>query len=106
MYLKFILYSIVSLFFVSCSDFWERLELPSVFSDNMILQRETDVYIWGKSYPKTNVEVISSWGKKSITTSDLNGKITEWHIDKECWDKKGVECECGPSWWDNCEEHQ
>ena len=40
----------------------------------MVLQRETDVYIWGKSYPKTNVEVISSWGKKSITTSDLNGK--------------------------------
>ena len=27
-------------------------------------------------------------------------------IDKECWDKKGIECECGPSWWDDCKEHQ
>ena len=35
-----------------------------------------------------------------------NGKIIEWHIDKECWDKKGIECECGPSWWDDCEEHK
>ena len=35
-----------------------------------------------------------------------NGKVTEWHIDKECWNKKGMECECGPSWWDDCEEHQ
>jgi len=76
MHLNFILYSIISLFFVRCLDFGfgPRLELPSVFSDNMILQRETDVYIWGKSYPNENVEVISSWGEKSITTSDLNGK--------------------------------
>tara|TARA_B100000427_G_scaffold109518_1_gene90838 strand:- start:1730 stop:2188 length:459 start_codon:yes stop_codon:yes gene_type:complete len=35
----------------------------------------------------------------------LNGKETEWHIDKECWDNIGNECECGSSWWDDCETH-
>ena len=33
----------------------------------------------------------------------LDGKVMEWHIDKECWDKQGNECECGESWWSECE---
>ena len=33
----------------------------------------------------------------------LDGKIMEWHIDKECWDREGRECECGESWWSECE---
>ena len=35
----------------------------------------------------------------------VDGKIMEWHIDKECWDRDGNECECGESWWSECEEH-
>ena len=35
----------------------------------------------------------------------VDGKIMEWHIDKECWDRDGNECECGESWWSQCEEH-
>ena len=38
--------------------------------------------------------------------TDVDGKQIEWHIDKECWDKKGNSCECGPSWWDDCETHK
>ena len=74
MHLKFILHLIVSLFFVCCYDFGPSLKLPSIFSDNMILQREADVYIWGESYPSTKVQIISSWGKKSNTISDLYGR--------------------------------
>ena len=33
----------------------------------------------------------------------LDGKVMEWHIDKECWDREGNECECGESWWSECE---
>ena len=36
----------------------------------------------------------------------IDGKVIEWHIDKECWDKIGNDCECGKSWWDGCENHQ
>ena len=35
----------------------------------------------------------------------IDGKIMEWHIDKECWDKDGNECECGDRWWSECETH-
>ena len=38
--------------------------------------------------------------------TDLDGKQIEWHIDKECWDEKGNACECGPSWWNDCETHK
>ena len=33
------------------------------------------------------------------------GKIFEWHIDKECWTRSGNPCECGPSWWSDCEKN-
>jgi len=35
----------------------------------------------------------------------VDGKIMEWHIDKECWTRLGNSCECGPNWWSDCEEH-
>ena len=38
--------------------------------------------------------------------TDLDGKQIQWHIDNECWDEKGNACECGPSWWNDCETHK
>ena len=35
----------------------------------------------------------------------VDGKVMEWHIDKECWDRMGNECECGEHWWSDCELH-
>ena len=57
--------------------------------------------LWTRYYENG---VIAS--KYVYDNSANDGKITEWHIDKECWDKKGNPCECGHSWWNDCEEHQ
>jgi len=38
-------------------------------------------------------------------SATLDGKVMEWHIDKECWDSEGNLCECGESWWNDCEKH-
>ena len=53
------------------------------------------------------------WYGNGVTASEytydnttFDGQVTEWHIDKECWDNKGNPCECGASWWDNCEKHK
>jgi len=35
----------------------------------------------------------------------VEGQILEWHIDKECWTRSGDPCECGPSWWSDCEQN-
>ena len=44
------------------------LLMPSLFSDNMVLQQRTVVPIWGKAEPGEKVMVKASWGQKSGTT--------------------------------------
>ncbi len=50
------------------------IKLPAVLSDNMVLQQQTSVKIWGKADPSEKVMVKSSWDKKNYTTqADING---------------------------------
>jgi len=44
------------------------VELPSFFSDNMVLQQQTKCNIWGKADKGKSVVVITSWDKKSYST--------------------------------------
>jgi sialate O-acetylesterase len=53
---KFTVIFILSLFsatFVNAGDLW----LPAIFSDNMVLQRDMDAPVWGKTKPGTIVSV-------------------------------------------------
>ena len=65
---------IISLFainFITSQD----LKLPSIFSDNMILQQDSNVSIWGWSKSKATVLITLSWKEKTlITESNENGK--------------------------------
>lgn len=54
------------------ADIW----LPKIFSDDMVLQREIPVKIWGKSTPKATVGVIL-YDQKKKTTADEKGN---WSI--------------------------
>ena len=51
-----------------------QLKLPEIFSDGMVLQRDTTVAIWGQSKPNKLVTITSSWGYKVSTTSNQDGK--------------------------------
>ena len=66
---------IISLLFLLVSFFTNgQLELNNLFSDNMVLQRNSNVNIWGKSSPNQVIKVYSSWNKTiSKTKSDNNG---------------------------------
>lgn len=55
-----------------------QTQLPSFFSDNMILQQQDDVAIWGTDKPEVKVHVHTTWGVEASTTSDENGK---WQIE-------------------------
>ena len=51
-----------------------KVELPSFFSDNMVLQQQTECNIWGKADTGKSVVVITSWDKKSYSAKvDDNG---------------------------------
>lgn len=48
-----------------------KITLPSVLSDNMVLQQKTDVAVWGTAEPGRTVVIRSSWSKKkTIVESD------------------------------------
>ncbi len=52
-----------------------RPTLPSVFGDNMVLQQESEVLIWGWAEAGKEVRITPSWGKKSSrTTTDADGR--------------------------------
>lgn len=44
-----------------------KIELPSFFSDNMVLQRSSEVNIWGKGKPNSQIKIESDWGENATT---------------------------------------
>ena len=50
-----------------------QLRLANVFSDNMVLQRDQPLKIWGQSSPNSPVQVQMSTGENAKTSSDATG---------------------------------
>ena len=47
-----------------------KVTLPTIFSDNMVLQQKADVAFWGKASGK-RVTITTSWAKgKTVVTPD------------------------------------
>jgi len=49
------------------------LQLPKIFSNNMVLQQNSEVKIWGNDTPNTAISVKASWGEAAVVTSDGKG---------------------------------
>ena len=55
-----------------------ELRLAGVFSDNMVLQRETDCPVWGWAAPGARVSVSASWSRKAVSAvADADGR---WRV--------------------------
>jgi sialate O-acetylesterase len=51
-----------------------KISLPSIFSDNMVLQQNSNVSIWGRARANAKVTVHTSWNsQKYIAMSDADG---------------------------------
>jgi len=73
MKLKFILPAL--LFMLTIFAAKAQVRLAPLFTDNMVLQQQTDAPVWGKAKPNQQITVVSSWDKKKQTvTADKNGK--------------------------------
>ena len=52
-----------------------KVTLPKIFSDGMVMQRETNSNLWGEAKASSNVKITTSWDNKSyVVRSDSNGK--------------------------------
>ena len=54
-----------------------KVRLPQFFSDNMVLQQQTECHLWGWTEPGKKVQVITSWDQKShIVTARKDGRFS------------------------------
>lgn len=54
------------------------VQLPSIFSDNMVLQQNANVRIWGKARPGEKITLKSSWERKKYkVTASAEGR---WEV--------------------------
>ncbi|UCE06145.1 MAG: hypothetical protein JSW07_21600 [bacterium] len=46
-----------------------NVTLPTIFSDHMVLQQNSEVTVWGWGKPLEEVTVIGSWDRKAVHTT-------------------------------------
>ena len=68
---KFIL---IAVFFIYSLSIHAQTKLPSFFSDNMILQQDDNINIWGTDNPNTAINISGNWGENVTTKTDKDGK--------------------------------
>lgn len=57
-----------------CFQIRAEIQLPAIFSSNMVLQQQTNATIWGKASPGETVNVTTSWSKVSYqATTEADG---------------------------------
>ena len=66
--LKNIYFLVLSLLWISCQNSKPTLRLPNLMSDEMILQQDTLVNIWGYAKPDLTIQIEPSWTKEIFTT--------------------------------------
>jgi len=57
-----------------CSNGPGNIELPSLIGDNMLMQQNTDVKIWGKAAPGYKIAVSASWNAEGKAKAGEDGR--------------------------------
>lgn len=50
-----------------------KVTLPALVGDNMVLQQQSKIKIWGWSKPKASIKVTTSWSEKQSAIADKEG---------------------------------
>ena len=70
---KYLSIMLMSGLFFSCNHETNKIVLSPLFTDGMVLQRNTKVNIWGQSSRNTEINIISEWGQELKLKSDSTG---------------------------------
>ncbi|CAD0003977.1 sialate O-acetylesterase [Flavobacterium chungangense] len=57
-----------------------NVSLPNIFGDNMVLQRNSEVKIWGWGNPKEEIKLVSSWNNQEYKVTTNNQAQWEFKI--------------------------
>ena len=69
--------ALVLILVASASLVYAQVRLPKLFSNNMILQRDVAIPVWGTAKPGSQVVVVLN-GKHAKAVADVNGK---WRLN-------------------------
>jgi len=69
---------ILSLIFLVPPTLQANIRLPTILSDNMVLQRNSEVQLWGWSAPSEKIKITCSWNKR--TDSVIASGDAKWSI--------------------------
>ena len=58
-----IIFLFLIFFFVGTIKSQAKIVLPEIIGDNMVIQQQTDVRIWGKANPDAEVFVWTEWNR-------------------------------------------
>ena len=62
-------------FLVSIATTYAKVTPASIFADDMVLQQQTDVAVWGTANPNSKVTITTTWSKaKTVVYADADGK--------------------------------
>ena len=63
-----------------------QIQLPSVFSDGMVLQQNSKVAVWGWGNPSETLMILSEWnpGDTVRTVVDNQGRLEGRGADRTC----------------------
>ena len=78
------LLGLISFLLVLAGSVSAKVVLPAIFSDNMVLQQNAQVNLWGKATPGERVSVKASWTDKTVTTKAAADRSEERRVGKEC----------------------
>ena len=67
-----------------------KVVLPAIFSDNMVLQQNAQVNLWGKATPGERVSVKTSWTDKAVTTKAAADGKWDREVENACGRKGAV----------------
>jgi len=73
------LFAFIVMAFISFNSY-AYITLPSIFSDHMVLQQESQVTIWGWAKPNEEIKITASWDPEKVYLIKV-GNQSSWQVD-------------------------
>ncbi len=53
---------------------FSQIKLPALFSDNMVLQQNSEITVWGWAEPSEKIKIVGSWSSSDTITSTADNR--------------------------------
>jgi sialate O-acetylesterase len=80
---------LIGVFAIMSSVTYAEIKLPAIISDNMVLQADSNVPVWGNAEPQSKIIIVCSWSDAKVAAD--SDKLGKWMV-KIKTPKSGSNC--------------